>query len=333
MAQNKRQFNFPRVAHYSDKPVKVLFIKVSALGDIIFTAHIGKRIKEMFPNFAITWLTSKQFSNISSCMPWFDNVIFRDDKESNLSLIKRLNKEKFDIIFNMQDNDRSALWSLFTSASYKIGYHKNLQFIYDADVYQVLGKLGIPCTMDKTVTKSLERPPGPSPIGEFRQKNQGPCLAFSVGTSKERKCWPKEYWLEMSKKILKERKDVTILLLGSGDVEQSKTDFIEKGCNDKRVLNLCNKLSLTELLQVLSDSSFMVAGDTGPLHMARALGKQAIALFGPTSLSYAYSDGFSRVLYTPCENMGCLDWSCSDPCMERITVDSVYNAVMEVINV
>lgn len=51
--------NFPRVALDNNIKAKVLFVRLSSLGDIVLTAHIGRRLKELFPFFELSWLTEK----------------------------------------------------------------------------------------------------------------------------------------------------------------------------------------------------------------------------------------------------------------------------------
>ncbi|WOL41092.1 hypothetical protein RAH42_05480 [Pyramidobacter sp. YE332] len=96
-------------------------------------------------------------------MPWIDKVIPWDRKEGwrgFLKLISRVRNEKFDILFNLQDNDRTALLTLLTHIPLKIGFHRHFQFVYNQDVYAVLGQLGIPPCLEKQIRSSLVRPEG-----------------------------------------------------------------------------------------------------------------------------------------------------------------------------
>lgn len=121
------------------------------------------------------------------------------------------------------------------------------------------------------------------------------------------------------------------VLVGAGAEELRMSEEIMALCPGKKIVNLVGTLSLLDLLRVLADVSFVVAADTGPLHMARALGTQVIALFGPMSLSVAYTQSLDKVICTPCEKMGCWDWKCSLPCMERISPQKVVEAADEIL--
>lgn len=332
MINSEGRINFPRVAHGSGGRQKVLFVRYSSIGDILLTAHISRALKEKFPDFELTWLVEDKYVLLAPCMPWFDHIISWDRKhQSFFDIAGRIRRENFDMYFNLQDNDRSALLGVLTGIRCRIGYHPYLQFLYQEEVHEVLAKVGIPLLPDHTVAKSLETPHIPSPLTQFLKRYpDAPCVALAIGASTERKCWPVEHWLKLIRALLK--RDCTVVLLGAGTVEKQKAAFLESSAADERVFNLCDKISLTELLRVIADISFLVAADTGPLHMARTLGKKVVAMFGPTSLAYSYTESLAKVVFTSCKKMGCLDWSCTLPCMERITPEEVIAAAYELLD-
>lgn len=325
--------NFPRVTLDNNIKAKVLFVRLSSLGDIVLTAHIGRRLKELFPFFELSWLTEKNYGPFAEYMPWIDKVIPWDRKEGwrgFLKLISRVRNEKFDILFNLQDNDRTALLTLLTHIPLKIGFHRHFQFVYNQDVYAVLGQLGIPPCLEKQIRSSLVRPEGDSRVAPcIERENTWCCAALAIGASKARKRWPVPYWAQLIHFL--SEKNCLAVLLGSGAEEKKMAREIMAQCSGQRVLDWVDKLSTSELLCVLADASFVVAADTGPLHMARALGTPVIAMFGPTSLSISYTQSFDKVVYTSCEKMGCLDWKCDLPCMERIAPQKVIKAAEEIL--
>lgn len=325
--------NFPRAALDNNVKAKVVLIRFSALGDIVLTAHIGKKLKELFPSFEITWLTEKGYAPLAQCMPWIDNVMPWDRQEGQkgfLKLVSRIRKEKFDILVNLQDNDRTALLTLLTSIPLKIGFHRHFQFVYHQDIYAVLGQLGISPCLEKRIHSSLVRPAGDSPLSSCGEmENVRGCAALAIGASMARKRWPAAYWGRLIDYL--SRENCMAVLVGAGVEELRMSEEIMALCPGKKILNLVDALSLLDLLRVLADASFVVAADTGPLHMARALGSKVIALFGPTSLSIAYTQSFDKVVYTSCEKMGCWDWKCSLPCMERISPQKVVEAAGEIL--
>lgn len=320
--------NFPRAAHRGSERAKVLFIRLSSLGDIVLTAHISKKLKELFPLFEITWLTESPYEALAPAMPWLDRVLTWNRRQGTggfFKLISRIREEKFDILMNLQDNDRTAVLTLLSGIPLKIGYHRHFQCVYHQDIYAVLGQLGIPPCLEKSIRSSLVRPAGPSPLSGLWDKGRFPHgVALAIGASKERKRWPAARWAELANFLSK--KNCLCLLVGSGEEEKRMADEISRRCAGANVLNVVNRFSLLQLFQVLADVHLVIAADTGPLHMARALGTPVIALFGPTSLSVAYTQSFNKVVCTPCEKMGCLDWKCTLPCMERISPESVEAA-------
>lgn len=331
MSEGTRFMNFPRKGNNNNKHIKVLFVKFSSLGDIIIHAHVGKMLKEMFPSFEITWLTEKKYVSLCEMMPWFDHVMSWDSTEENeLSLIKRIRAGNFDMYFNLQNNDRSALLALMSGIRMKIGAHKHFQFIYNKNIYKVLLELGIPYTHSSDAPATLLRPEGASPIEPYlNTRRENVNIVFIIGASYKRKRWADENWIKLGRELI--ARGCTIFITGAGVEEEQSAQLIEKSCNSSNIVNLCGKLTFKELFQVLADSDFVISCDTGPLHMAHALGRKAIVMFGPTSLPIVYVKELGTAILTECEHMGCDNWSCTDLCMERIPFEDVLNSALKYI--
>ncbi len=328
--------NFPRLSRDNNKKFKVLFVRFSSLGDVVLTSHIAKMLKELYPSFELTWLTETTYEPLLKELPWIDRIICWDRRKTGnlgfFKLIAKIRREHFDILFNMHCNDRMVLFTLLSGIAEKIGAHKHFQFVYDQDVYEVVGQLGIPLCLEKQISRSLIRPSGISPLDPFSvKKTDNYCVALAIGASHIRKRWPVVRWEKLIDALL--ARGCLIVLLGTGKDEEDMAMTLKEYAPVEQVINLTGKLSLEDLIRVIDDSSLLISGDTGPLHIGRALGIKTIALFGPTSLSLAYMKSFTKVLYTPCKFMGCLDWKCTKPCMEEISAESVISAVDEILGI
>ena len=309
-----------------------MFIRSSALGDIILASHIGKCLKSLYPNFELTWMTEAQYAPLGVCMPWFSHILQWNRTSENkgfFDLIKRVRAGKFDILFNIQDNDRMAFLSACSGISRRIGYHRHFQFIYTDDVYQVMGKLGIPLFANETIRSALVCPEGEAPHRvAFLKKECTGLVVLAIGASYSRKRWPAAHWRRLVE-VFRQR-DYCLVLTGSGTEEEALAHEITGGVVSRCVLDLVGKLTLIELLKLLNAADCVIAGDTGPLHLARALGKKVIGLFGPTSLAVSYMKNLDKTLFTSCEKMGCRDYGCRKPCMELIMPEKVVSAFDEI---
>lgn len=322
------KIKFPPAGRANDVRAKVLFIRYSALGDIVLSAHIGRGLKELYPNIELTWLVERRFAELGRCMPWFDKTLVweRAGENSGLTrLIRDIRKEKFDVLFNFQCNDRSAFLTLCSGIPWKIGWHRHFQFIYDEDVYAAAAALGIPPYVNAQVKQSLVCPPDLRPAFALPASGSySHAAVLAIGASLPRKRWPVSAWRCLVQALLE--RNCLVVLVGSGADEIAMSNEICAGLERENIVNLTGRLALLELIKTLDMAEVVVSGDTGPLHIARALGKKVIALFGPTSLAPAYMNSLDAVLFTSCEKRGCLDYGCTRPCMETIAPESVLSA-------
>jgi lipopolysaccharide heptosyltransferase II len=143
------------------------------------------------------------------------------------------------------------------------------------------------------------------------------------------KRWPKERFKELAEKL--SLKGMQVVITGAAK-DASLGEYI-KGSNEN-VFSLCGKTGLPELGAVLEKASLVIANDSGPMHLAAALGKPVVALFGPTSyeLTGPRSGENARVLW---KEIGCpvpcYDYTCErNECMEAISVEEVLSCVKEI---
>ncbi|MDQ3193863.1 MAG: glycosyltransferase family 9 protein, partial [Bacteroidota bacterium] len=86
---------------------------------------------------------------------------------------------------------------------------------------------------------------------------------------------------------VKESHKVRIVLIGdASEKDRSICDYIEKNCNN--ILNLCGKLNIKELLNVLYNCEYVICNDSAILHLSEAVGKKVIALFGSTVKEFGF---------------------------------------------
>jgi len=159
-----------------------------------------------------------------------------------------------------------------------------------------------------------------------------PVVAFVTGTVWPTKKWPIESYVELGREIVSSGLARVVVLGGSADAPGTAPFAAEPG-----IVNLTGKTSLRQLPAVLERCSVLVAGDTGPLHAAMALGVKVVALFGPTAENqFEFGDG-DRCLVAdlscrPCRPHGSVlcpekNWRC----MPDIPVQSVREAVAELL--
>lgn len=151
-----------------------------------------------------------------------------------------------------------------------------------------------------------------------------PCIVVNPGAAYGlAKCWPHERFSELILKAYKQFPGVDIALIGDSSMYSLNENLITKA---PRVLNLAGKTSIRELMLLLSHARVLVTNDSGPMHIASALGKPVLALFGSTSSERTgpYQKGVvlqTKISCSPCYLKTCpIDFRC----MKALEVDKVF---------
>ncbi|MGD2168957.1 MAG: glycosyltransferase family 9 protein [Chlamydiota bacterium] len=98
---------------------KIVIVKTSSLGDVVQSFPVIPYLKNIFPNSSISWVVTSRLSSIINSHPLIDHTI-----ELSYQGLKSLRKKKFDYLFDLQGNTKSALVTLLAKASVKVGYGK-----------------------------------------------------------------------------------------------------------------------------------------------------------------------------------------------------------------
>ncbi len=158
------------------------------------------------------------------------------------------------------------------------------------------------------------------------QQNDEMIITAAIGASYEKKRWPVKNWIVFCKTAA--ISGYSLYLTGNGPEEEKNARIIADSVGNNNLKNLVGKLSITELVQVIDNSCVTVSGDTGAIHIARALGKKTIAMFGPSSISdVSYVESLKNVFYCDCPDKGCHNFECSKPCMDTISPIDVYDCL------
>ena len=312
-------------AGFENRPLRVLFVRYSSLGDVVFSVDLARSLAERFPLWDLTWLVEAPYAPLVAAQSFVSRVIPWNRREGLggfLRLIRRIRKEKFDLLVNLQGGDRATFLALASGVPLRYGDHRWLQWVFRQNLYWALGILQV--SLFPRRGAYLEAPSVPLP--EELEETGHPRIVVAVGASHPRKRWP-EPRLRAYLEAL--RGEASLVLVGSGPEEKRVGEALSRAVPG--VLNLVDRLSLEGLVGTLARADLAVAGDTGPLHLARALGRPVLGLWGPTRLSEPYMATLDGEVSCPCPRRGCLDWSCTLPCMETIAVEDVLRETRRIL--
>ncbi len=310
----------------TEKSKKVLFLRFSSLGDIIFANYSAMRIKEKHPEFHLTWMTDSMYAGIVRAQPWVDDVIewYRKNTGNRgyREILKKVRRMDFDILVDMHGSDRSSLFSLFSGIKKRYCVTHRFPFTHtDFDLSELMDT-----SLEMCDCPSYLCPPA-SGDGWQLNKSGRKKLGLAIGASAAVKRWPVRRWIEFCQFASDAGYDM--YLMGSGEDEARAAREICDGAASPRVTDMVGRTSIEGSITLASMMDAVVSGDTGLMHIARALGKPVAGLFGPNfpGAGTRYTDNLGACFFCACPDKGCEKLECSRQCLEDISAVEVFAAV------
>tara|TARA_R110000868_G_scaffold218576_2_gene469084 strand:+ start:13661 stop:14572 length:912 start_codon:yes stop_codon:yes gene_type:complete len=267
---------------------KILVIKLGALGDFVQATGAFSAIRQHHADAEITLLTTKGMMPFAKDNPNFDKIhIDTRQKLYNLSYLKRLMGmlRGYDMVYDLQTNDRTNF------AYYFLAGRPAWCGIAPCCTYKQVNPLrGQMHTLDRLADQlkvaGVENMDAPNLLYAAKDSAEivreygldlSKLILLVPGGSAHRpeKRW--SYFAELSDALM--AKGYQTVLVGAG-AEESLLNEIEKKC---AAINLCNKTSIGELIDLSSKAAFVIGNDTGPTHIAVASGAKGAVLFGSAS--------------------------------------------------
>jgi lipopolysaccharide heptosyltransferase II len=343
--------------------MKVLIVRLSAIGDVVQGIPCLVALKESFPDWKISWLVEETSVPILERHPLLDKLFVIQRKwrsgenqyRPNLiqggnnfwSVLREIRNENFDVAIDLQGLFKSGMWSFLSGAPRRIGHNKTREFAH----YFLNEFASERPTFDPTfplVERYLEParvlganisqphyvlPPSSQKAVESASrllKNKTRVVALCPWSAWNTKNWPLERWRELANRLSSQ---ATIVLLGAqNDIEAA--DFI--GADNSSVINLVGKTSLDVLPEIFRRSALVIGPDTGLVHLANATGvPKILMLFGSTSWRRSGPLGKDhRTISTELECQPCFERSCPlghMNCQQLLDVNQVLKAAEQML--
>ncbi len=322
-----------------------LIILMGSLGDIVRGLCVATHIKKTLPNSKITWLVEPKWVELIEFHPFIDHVIVFNRAWNALGVIglyRKLKQKHFDITLDLQRHLKSGFFSFLSRSSRRIGFNrhdsKELNWIFNNERIDCFGD-DLPKFLHYLKFTRHLGLPEPNPIdfgfsdfnpdlylpGDVSAMNK-PFITVVIGSSWQSKDWFLEHYVELIRTILTSGRYAVVLV---GDRSQQDTaESISTQVNSDNLVNLVNKTSLLELAAVLKKAKAGVGPDSGPGHIAAAVGTPYVSLFGPTPPGRVAPYGCDHLVVqtcapcAPCNKKRCADHD--DHCMRLITAKEVF---------
>jgi heptosyltransferase-1 len=282
--------------------VKILILKPSSLGDVVQALPVLRLIKRHLPASEIYWWIDSSLAPLLEGDPDLAGVVLFERRRWATPFhwgevwhsVRDLRQQGFDWVIDLQCLLRTGVFAWLANGKLSIGLdepREGARGFYDhivrrpsalthaIDWYlRVLPVLGVP------VDRKFEwLPPRPALAASLRRKwpvDGVRWIVFQPGARWSNKLWPAEFYAELVRLLVPAVPGFRFAILG-GDEDRPLGEIIARG-DPARCLDLTGRLSLPEMVEWIRLSELMVSNDTGPMHVAAALGTPVVALFGPT---------------------------------------------------
>jgi lipopolysaccharide heptosyltransferase I len=329
--------------------LKVLSLKPSSLGDVIHALPLLRLLKKSYPQAEVHWWIEESLAPLLEADPDLAalQIFRRRNWGSPLGVLREirsvagLRRERYDWVIDLQGLARSAWFGWFSRGAVMAGVdsgREGARGLYDVAVprpspetHAVDWNLEVARALGVDIDCDFEWLP--APVGTaFKLPDPGAnWVAICPGARWPNKRWPTEHFSRLVKELLERDKSLRIVILGSaGDAESNR--IISQSAQDS-CLDLTGKTSLPEMVECLRSARVVVANDSGPLHVAVALNRPLVALYGPTHAGRTGPYGMPNSLMRtalPCAP--CQVPTCANPvereCLRVISPPTVVDAVL-----
>jgi heptosyltransferase-2 len=332
----------------NEKSVRILIIKLGAMGDVLRTTFMLEGLKELYPSSSITWIVSQNNAHVLENNKHIDSIVVNDG-----AVNEYLAKNFFDVVINLDLAPESLALAKLSANSKICGYvidnKRNIICSNQAarewllmSAYDELKKANKE-TYQRWMAKITELPKDSYEIivplkqssllkaEKFaKEKNIAAAkkvIGINPGAGKrwKMKKWRTDGFIAAAKHFAS--KGHAILLLGGADdLEEINAILAEKMEN---VYSTGTDNSIPDFFAMINLCDIVVCGDTMALHAAAGLKKNIVALFGPTSLAEIDVYGRGVKLQSNKECVCCYRQECNlaQNCMDLISDEEVINAV------
>ncbi|MCL6519131.1 MAG: lipopolysaccharide heptosyltransferase II [Armatimonadetes bacterium] len=337
---------------------RILIIKLSSIGDVVMATPVVKALRQAFPKAYIAWIVEEKSKDILIGNPYLDEVIVWTRNLTKGGVLTRLRyflsglteinailrSKRFDLVIDLQGLLRSAIIGLLTGARYRLGfdcvregaslfynirYPSNETRIRNSQAYlDILRPLGIESEdihMHVPINED-DRACACSLIGKYLSGEQRPIVALCPATTWPNKHWTEEGWAILADRLVSCFNALPVFLGSSVDIPLIERIKIQMR---HEAVSLAGRTTLRQAAAVIEQCNLIIAVDTGLLHVAVALDRPVVGVFGPSGWQYfVKKHNFIPVA----KNLPCIPCfrhpTCKDfDCMKAISPEDILAAV------
>jgi lipopolysaccharide heptosyltransferase I len=328
---------------------RFLIVRLGSLGDVVHGIPVAAALRQAFPTSRIDWMVDPRYVELLNLVTSLDRRIPVDPREAKQGRarqrlsqnVREMRDIGYDAVIDLQGLVKSAVLARSVRARRTIGFpRKHLReplarlFYTDAPdpgaathvIYKNLALLAPLRVNDHTVRFPLVIPR--SPIGEqIRERMEGREYAIiNPGAAWPNKRWPPARFGAVAAAMMRDFGWRSLVLWGPG--EEDLADAVVAASDGSAIMS--PPTSITDIVAIAKNARLMISGDTGPLHIAAAVGAPVVGLYGPTRPERNGPWGPADVALSRVHRCSCVyERTCrkAERCIDDISVDDVVAAV------
>ena len=333
-------------------PKRILVVKLDHLGDVILATPAFSNLRQAYPNAELHALTGRwsrvvleRHPDVRSIFDYNSPAFSRTGQSTTLKqafqLYRELHRQKYDLIIELRGDWRTTWFSLLQLTPHRLsraalqienklgrsrfnGTHETIRNL------DVLRHAGIPTSI-QTATFSVTTADGKWAsdfLATYKIDKQCPLIAIHPGSPIPLKRWLPERYAELADWLIA-RKGTQVLFVGVKDELPIITEIQQ--LMQRASINIVGKTTLTQLASILHSCNVFIGNDSGPMHLAAAVGTPTIGLYGPGDPTRFAPIGVAcQTIRRKLDCPPCLGTTCrfgKDGCMSQIQVTDVIQVL------
>jgi heptosyltransferase-3 len=337
---------------------KILLIQFGDLGDVIVTFPCMRALKECFPNAVLVMAVHAKARDLALGCRWADDILVAEQPvggvlsrlRHNLQFALEVNRQRYDLVFDLRTGDRSAILTFLTGAAQRVSFYGKYNTLWRNRIYShlvypdkspdlhmvdyylsLLNAYGIDTQYRLPTCHVTEK--------HARQTNRlfqtngiepaGGLIAYHPFSLWDYKSWAEEKHARIIDWMVRRFK-VSVIITGTA-AQHDSAEAIANRCR-KDVHNIAGKTPLALLPAILERCDVSMGVDTAGGHIAAAVGTPTITLFGPGNFfQWAPMARHGKIVHkhwdcVPCKQMGC-DGNRKSRCLDELTVSEVKSDI------
>src|SRR5262245_41717738 len=356
---------FRRRPGATDKIQRVLLLRLERIGDLLMTLDAIAAARAAWPDASIDLAVGSWNRDLAQLIPGVGTVITLDvpwlaregqgDRWTTLIARAREVRGRYDVVVNFEPDIRSNFLAWLTGAQRRAGYWTGGggSFLTDALEFNptshvsdnslrlirtASGQPGGAQNQQTPLRLSVPADVRKRAVAQLGTSNR-PIVGVHVSGGRESKQWHLDRFADVARRLTRDH-GATIVLTGSA-ADRPMVETVLSQLKDIRVVDVAGAMDLVTLAGLLAELDLLVTGDTGPMHIASAVGTPVVALFGPADpRRYGPRSPAQRIIRvdlpcSPCGQVRLPPERCRGhvpDCMDGIQVDVVVAAARELLD-